>query len=107
MNGSNGTRDEVTAARILVADDDANIAGLVQMYLRKAGFDVSLAADGDETLAMLRDHEYDLLVLDIMMPGKDGLQIIRGLRRRSEMPVIFLSARASDQRSLTLRMPIT
>ena len=95
-NGTNGTRDGVTAARILVADDDANIAGLVQMYLRKAGFDVSLAADGDETVTMLRDHEYDLLVLDIMMPGKDGLQIIRGLRRRSEMPVIFLSARSSD-----------
>ena len=95
-NGTNGTRDTVTAPRILVADDDANIAGLVQMYLRKAGFDVSLASDGDQTVAMLREHEYDLLVLDIMMPGKDGLQIIRGLRRRSDMPVIFLSARTSD-----------
>ena len=82
--------------RILVADDDANIAGLVQMYLRKAGYDVTLAADGDETLKLLREQEFDLLLLDIMMPGKDGLQIIRGLRRRSEMPVIFLTARSSD-----------
>jgi DNA-binding response OmpR family regulator len=82
--------------RILIADDDPNIADLVRMYLRKAGYDVTLATDGDETVRLLRDESFDLLLLDIMMPGKDGLQIIRGLRRRSEMPVIFVSARSGD-----------
>ncbi|HEY8173388.1 MAG TPA: response regulator transcription factor [Dehalococcoidia bacterium] len=84
------------APRILVADDDPNIAGLVRMYLTKAGYETSVARDGDETQRLLREQQFDLLILDIMMPGPDGLQIIRGLRRRSELPVIFLSARSSD-----------
>lgn len=83
-------------ARILVADDDRNIADLVRMYLAKAGYDVTIARDGDETTRLLKERPFDLLVLDIMMPGPDGLQIIRNLRKRSEMPVIFLSARSSD-----------
>jgi DNA-binding response OmpR family regulator len=82
--------------RILVADDDRHIADLVRMYLAKAGFDVTVAADGPQTERLLKDQPFNLLILDIMMPGRDGLQIIRGLRRRSELPVIFLSARASD-----------
>jgi DNA-binding response OmpR family regulator len=84
------------ATRILVADDDRNIADLVRMYLVKAGYDVAVARDGDETLKLLKERPFDLAVLDIMMPGPDGLQIIRNLRKRSEMPVIFLSARSSD-----------
>jgi DNA-binding response OmpR family regulator len=84
------------ASRILVADDDRNIADLVRMYLTKAGFDVTVARDGDEAERYLRDKAFDLAVLDIMMPGPDGLQIIRHLRKRSELPVIFLSARSSD-----------
>jgi two-component system response regulator ResD len=82
--------------RILVADDDRNIAALVKMYLAKAGFDVTVASDGDETQRLLKEQAFDLVVLDIMMPGPDGIQIIRNLRRRSELPVIFLSARSSD-----------
>ncbi len=82
--------------RILVADDDRHIAELVRMYLRKAGYDVTIANDGEETQRLLREQPFDLVVLDIMMPGPDGLQIIRQLRRRSELPVIFLSARSSD-----------
>jgi DNA-binding response OmpR family regulator len=83
-------------ARILVADDDRNIADLVRMYLRKAGFEVTIARDGDETERLLKEQEFDLAVLDIMMPGPDGLQIVRHLRKRSDLPVIFLSARSSD-----------
>ena len=84
------------AARILVADDDRNIADLVRMYLAKAGYDVTLARDGEEAQKLLKEQPFDLAVLDIMMPGPDGLQIIRHLRKRSDMPVIFLSARSSD-----------
>jgi two-component system response regulator ResD len=84
------------APKILVADDDRHIADLVQMYLKKAGYDVTIARTGDETQRLLRDQQFDLAVLDIMMPGPDGLQIVRNLRKRSELPVIFLSARSSD-----------
>ena len=84
------------AATILVADDDRNIADLLRMYLSKAGYAVTVASDGDETQRLLRERRFDLLILDIMMPGQDGLQIIRGLRKRSELPVIFVSARSSD-----------
>lgn len=85
-----------SSPRILVADDDRHIAALVKMYLAKAGYDVTVAADGDETQRLLKEQAFDLVVLDIMMPGQDGIQIIRNLRRRSELPVIFLSARSSD-----------
>jgi len=85
-----------TRPRILVADDDGNIVDLVRMYLQKAGYEVVTARDGDEAQRHLRTNTFDLAVLDIMMPGPDGLQIVRTLRRRSELPVIFLSARTSD-----------
>lgn len=85
-----------TPTRILVADDDRNIADLVRMYLRKAGFDVVTAHDGDEAEKLLREETFDLAILDIMMPGPDGLQIVRHLRKRSDLPVIFLTARTSD-----------
>jgi two-component system response regulator ResD len=85
-----------TDARILVADDDRHIVDLVRMYLAKAGYDVTVARDGDEATKLLREQQFDLALLDIMMPGQDGLQIIRNLRRRSELPVIFLTARSSD-----------
>jgi DNA-binding response OmpR family regulator len=83
-------------SRILVADDDRNIADLVRMYLAKAGYDATVAHDGEETQKLIREQRFDLLILDIMMPGPDGLQIIRSLRRRSDMPVIFVTARTSD-----------
>ena len=82
--------------RILVADDDRHIVDLVRMYLAKAGYDVATARDGDEATKLLREQTFDLAILDIMMPGQDGLQIIRNLRRRSELPVIFLTARSGD-----------
>jgi DNA-binding response OmpR family regulator len=88
--------DRESLARVLVADDDKNIADLVRMYLQKAGYDVTVACDGDQTERLLKEQSFDIAVLDIMMPGPDGLQIVRHLRRRSELPVIFLSARSSD-----------
>jgi len=81
---------------ILVADDDGHIVELVSMYLTKAGFSVETAADGDETLKKTKELHPDLLVLDIMMPGPDGLQVCRTLRRRSDVPIVLLTARTSD-----------
>jgi DNA-binding response OmpR family regulator len=84
------------AQRVLVADDDTNIAELVQLYLSKQGYECDLAFDGTQVQALLKDHEYDLAVLDVMMPGANGIQIVRNLRRYSDLPVIFLTARSSD-----------
>ena len=84
------------AGLILVADDDEHIVELVSLYLRRAGYRVEAAFDGDETLRKVRDLRPALLVLDIMMPGPDGLQVCRSLRRRSDVPIILLTARTSD-----------
>src|SRR5262245_65099897 len=84
------------APKILVADDDPNIVRLLSLYLGKAGYQVESAVDGDEALRKLRDLAPDLLVLDIMMPGPDGLEVCRSVRRASDLPIIMLSARGSD-----------
>jgi len=81
---------------VLVADDDEHIVELVSMYLRREGYEVEGAYDGDETLRKARELHPDLLVLDIMMPGPDGLQICRTLGRRNDIPIILLTARTSD-----------
>jgi len=81
---------------ILVADDDEHIVELVAMYLRRAGYRIEAAFDGDEALRKTRDLKPALLVLDIMMPGPDGIQVCRSLRRRSDVPIVFLTARSSD-----------
>jgi two-component system alkaline phosphatase synthesis response regulator PhoP/two-component system response regulator ResD len=81
---------------ILVADDDAHILELVSFYLRKHAYRVATASDGEEVLARERDLRPDLLVLDIMMPGPDGLQVCRTLRQRGSVPIVLLTARGSD-----------
>jgi two-component system response regulator ResD len=82
--------------RVLVADDDESIAELVRLYLAKQGYEVELAHTGSQVLARLKDASFDLLVLDIMMPGASGLQVLRELRQYSDLPVIFLTARSMD-----------
>src|SRR4030042_5272950 len=79
---------------VLVADDEKHIVELVSLYLRRAGYRVETALDGDETLRKVRDFRPALLVLDITMPGPDGLEICRKLRGR--IPVLLLTARSSD-----------
>ncbi len=81
---------------ILVADDDEHIVELVGLYLRRAGFKVESAYDGDETLRKAGELHPALLVLDVMMPGPDGLQICRTLRRRGNLPIVLLTARSTD-----------
>jgi len=81
---------------ILVADDDEHIVELVSMYLTRAGYRVEAAGDGDEALKKVKELDPALLVLDIMMPGPDGLQVCRALRRRSDVPIVLLTARSSD-----------
>ena len=81
---------------ILIADDDQHIVELVSMYLRREGYRVEAARDGDEALRKAAELKPALLVLDIMMPGPDGLQVCRALRRHSDVPIVLLTARTSD-----------
>jgi len=81
---------------ILVADDDEHTVELVSLYLRRAGYSVEIAFDGEETLRKVRETRPALVVLDIMMPGPDGLQICRKIGGRNGVPILLLTARTSD-----------
>ena len=83
-----------TEARVLVVDDEPNIVELLSVSLRFAGFDVRTAADGRSALDVARSFGPDLLVLDVMMPGLDGFDVLRSLRSGgSRVPVLFLTAK--------------
>ena len=79
--------------RILLVDDDPNISHLVRLYLEKEGFDVTEAARGDEALEAFRRESPALVLLDVMLPGMDGLQVLKEIRKTSKVPVIMLTAR--------------
>ncbi|MDR3044841.1 MAG: response regulator [Desulfovibrio sp.] len=85
-----------TPEHILVVDDDPEIRALLTGYLDKHGFRAESAADGTEMFRMLEVGRYDLVVLDVMLPGDDGLTLCRRLRARSELPVIMLTALDDD-----------
>jgi two-component system alkaline phosphatase synthesis response regulator PhoP len=81
---------------ILVVDDEARIVKLARDYLERAGFRVLSAGDGNTGLAMARRERPDLIVLDLMLPGLDGLDVCRALRRESDVPIIMLTARVEE-----------
>jgi DNA-binding response OmpR family regulator len=84
------------APRILLADDEQSIQTLLTYPLRKDGYDVVTAADGREALARFGETIFDLVVLDVMMPRMDGLEVCRRLRARSSVPIIMLTAKAEE-----------
>ena len=84
------------ARHILVVDDDTSLREHVAKYFTDHGFNVSTAADAKEMEAALAAAPIDLIILDVMMPGEDGLSICRRLRARSAMPVLMLTAKAED-----------
>ena len=79
--------------RILLVDDDPNISHLVRLYLEKEGFEVTESARGDDALVTFQQSVPDLVLLDVMLPGMDGLQVLREIRKTSKAPVIMLTAR--------------
>ena len=81
---------------ILIADDEPRIADLARDYLEHAGFAVLTAADGPSALKMARTRKVDLLVLDLGLPGMDGLDVARTLRRESNLPIVMLTARDDE-----------
>jgi two-component system OmpR family response regulator len=89
-------------ARLLVVEDEPNILELLSASLRYAGFHVTTAGSGGEALDRVRDVRPDLLVLDVLMPGLDGLSVLRQLRRHGvDVPVLFLTARDSTEDRIT------
>lgn len=81
------------ANKILVADDDLNICEVLKLYLENDGYEVKCANDGVEAVETFKIFDPDLVLLDIMMPGKDGWQVCREIREQSAKPVIMLSAK--------------
>jgi DNA-binding response OmpR family regulator len=81
---------------VLVVEDDQAIARLVRDYLERAGFRALLAGDGEAALAMARASKPDLVVLDLGLPGRDGLDVTRELRRTSQVPIIVVTARGEE-----------
>ena len=80
-------------ARILMIDDDENICQIVKLYLEKEGFDATIANDGKTGINCFLMQPHDLILLDIMMPEMDGMEVLRELRKDSNVPVIMLTAK--------------
>ena len=79
--------------KILLVDDDPNIRQLVNLYLEKEGFEVAMADRGDEALKLFRESPPNLILLDVMLPGMDGWQVCREVRKTSNIPIIMLTAK--------------
>ncbi|WP_420451641.1 response regulator transcription factor [Ilumatobacter sp.] len=86
----------MTATKVLVVDDEPTVREVVAGYLRRDGHEVAEAADGTTALALLESEPPDLVVLDMMLPGVNGLDILRRVRSTSDIPVIMLTARAEE-----------
>jgi DNA-binding response OmpR family regulator len=85
------------AGRVLVVDDDETVRDVVRRYLEVAGFTVDQAGDGAEGLAQFAAHEPDLVVLDVMMPGINGLEVCKRLRQVSQVPIVMLTALGEEE----------
>lgn len=88
-------------AHILIVDDDERIRSLLSRFLRRNGFLVSCARDAAQSRRLLAGLEFDLVVLDVMMPGEDGFSLTRFLRERSDMPVLLLTAKGETEDRIT------
>ncbi len=81
---------------ILVVDDDKEIVGAIEIYLKKEGYNIIKAYNGNEALEKIRENDIHLIILDIMMPEKDGLETLEEIRKDKSIPVILLSAKSED-----------
>lgn len=90
MHGS--AMENSAPSRILVVDDDRKLAGLIRDYLTPLGYDVTLRHNGSDGLAEAVENDYDAVILDVMMPGLDGIQVLRELRTHKNVPVLMLTA---------------
>lgn len=84
------------AKSILIVEDDNNIADLLRLYLEKEGYQATIAADGTQGIDLYRKLRPDLVLLDVMMPGTDGFELCRAIRGSVDAPIVFLTARSSE-----------
>ena len=82
--------------KVLVVEDEASIASFVSLYLTNAGYLVSTVGSGQEALTQAESEQPDLIVLDLMLPDVDGIEVCRKIRQRSEVPILMLTARDED-----------
>jgi two-component system, OmpR family, response regulator BaeR len=85
-----------TRLRILIVEDERKIATLLRDYLQQAGYQVSLMAGGEQAVEQIREQPPDLVILDLMLPGKDGLTICREVRAFSDLPILILTAKVDE-----------
>ncbi|MCL1696646.1 MULTISPECIES: response regulator transcription factor [unclassified Lysinibacillus] len=91
----------MTKETILIVDDEKEIRNLIAIYLKNEGYNVLEASDGEEGLSLLKKHQVHLIVLDIMMPNVDGIEMCMKVREIAEMPIIMLSAKSQDMDKIT------
>ena len=82
---------------VLIVEDEARIRDIVRDYFSAHGLMCDLARDGEEALDLLRDHDYDAILLDIFMPNLDGFQVCAAVRRNSQVPILFLTALGNEE----------
>ena len=82
---------------VLIVEDEARILDIVRDYFAAHGLDCDLARDGEEALDLLRDHDYDAILLDIFMPHLDGFEVCAAVRRNSQVPILFLTALGGEE----------
>jgi two-component system response regulator MtrA len=91
---STDTAGQGGRGRVLVVDDDAALAEMLSIVLRNEGFDSRLCSSGDRALAEFRDYRPDVVLLDLMLPGKDGIDVCREIRAESGVPIVMLTAKS-------------
>ena len=84
-------------ARILVVDDDEALSEMIGIVLRNDGFEPTFCADGAQALDMFRSTRPDLVLLDLMLPGMDGIEVCKAIRGESDTPIVMLTAKASEE----------
>lgn len=89
------------SSRILVVDDDVALAEMIGIVLQSEGYDVFFCADGSAALAQFQEHNPDLVLLDVMLPGMDGFDVCRAIRRVSDAPIVMLTARSDTSDVVT------
>jgi DNA-binding response OmpR family regulator len=82
--------------KVLIVDDEASIQELIRFNLEQSGFDTEVASDGLAALEMFESYKPDLIVLDLMLPGKDGYDVCKEIRRTSNVPIIMLTAKETE-----------
>ncbi|MEH7570589.1 response regulator transcription factor, partial [Cytobacillus firmus] len=87
----------MSLSKILVAEDDKEISHLIQRTLQNEGYDTQLVNDGKEALDCINSFHYDLIILDIMLPQMDGLEVLQHIRQHKNTPVMILSAKGGEQ----------